>query len=323
MNKKEIIDYLKQNMPNFQGTQEEIEIKTALYIYVELGKIKSFDEKYYFGNSKTKRKIYRLAEKQEKNIDKIANQRKIICVSLTYLYCNILKEFGIYAIPSSPEEDGHVYPIIVTKNKNRFVADLQLDLENIQTKSRLQHFEYMGDLPRTSGVNANQKELTNMLIEIGYIKDEKDYKDEEINKLIKQVKKMNPHEALKTILEDEDLYRGNEEMDSIEIDKFYKRVFKKIVPHFFEKKIFAFNCYIENEESEKDYILCVFSEEDTIKPYLFSKKDRRFLNVEISKMKEFEEEGLKLGAKPKENGSNKLKKYIDGQMQKGKKDLCI
>lgn len=56
MDKRKMIQYLKQNMPNLQGNDEEIEVKTALYIYVELGKIKSFDEKYYFGNSQTQKR---------------------------------------------------------------------------------------------------------------------------------------------------------------------------------------------------------------------------------------------------------------------------
>ncbi len=84
MNKREMIQYLKQNIPNFQGNDEEIEVKTALYIYVELGKIKSFDEKYYFGNSQTQKRIYHLAERQSKKVDEIAEKKKIICVSLTY-----------------------------------------------------------------------------------------------------------------------------------------------------------------------------------------------------------------------------------------------
>lgn len=321
MTKKEIVEYLRQNMPNFQGTEEEIEVKKALYIYVELGKMKSFDERYYYGNSATQRKIYDLAERQEKNVDKIATQRKIICVSLTHLYCSILKEFGIYAMASTPEEGGHIYPIVMTKSKKAFVADLQLDLENIQTKSRLEHFEYMGNLPRQRGINSDQATLTKMLIEMGYIKDEKDYKNEEIERLVEQVRNMNPHEALRTILEDEELYDGNEEMESIEANKFYRRVLKKVVPHFLEKKIFTFNCYREKEEGERDYTLCAFSEEDTMKPYIFSKKDRRFFSVAIPKMKELEEEGLKFGAKPKENGAIKLKKYMDKQLQRGKKDI--
>ena len=44
MTRRETIEQLKQNMPEFTGTEEEIELKKALYIYVELGKIKSFDE---------------------------------------------------------------------------------------------------------------------------------------------------------------------------------------------------------------------------------------------------------------------------------------
>ena len=56
MSKKEIIEKLKQNMPEFTGTEEEKGIKTALYIYTELGKTKSFDERYYFGNRKNNEK---------------------------------------------------------------------------------------------------------------------------------------------------------------------------------------------------------------------------------------------------------------------------
>ena len=52
MNKKELIEELKNKMPTFTGTDEEIEIKTALYLYVEVAKLKEFDEKYYWGNQK-------------------------------------------------------------------------------------------------------------------------------------------------------------------------------------------------------------------------------------------------------------------------------
>lgn len=46
MNQKEIIEELKENMPKFNGNQEEVEIKTALYLYIELAKKKTFDERY-------------------------------------------------------------------------------------------------------------------------------------------------------------------------------------------------------------------------------------------------------------------------------------
>lgn len=274
--------------------------------------MKAFDEKYYFGNSKTRKQIYALAKKQENNVEKIAEKKKIICVSLTYLYCAILKEFGIEATASMPDEAGHIYPIIRINNQKTFIADVQMDLENIQTKTRLKHFEYMKDLSREEGTTVNnQEELTKMLIEIGYIKDKSDYKNEKIKKLKSKVKDKNPHEALRIILEEEDLYDGNQEMESVEIDKFYKRALEKIIPHFFGKKVFAFNCCREKEGKQKEYTLCIFSEEDTIKSYLYSRKDRRFLRVEISKMKQLEKEGLNLGINIKENGVRKLKKYIN------------
>ena len=145
---------------------------------------------------------------------------------------------------------------------------------------------------------------------MGYISDEKDYKDEEIKKLTEQVNGKNPHEALSTILEDENLYTGNEDMEIIELNKFYKRILKKIVPNLINKKIYIFNCYRKKEDNKKDYTLCSFSEEDDVKIYLFSKKDKKFIKVDIGKIDELQQQGLILGAKPKENGSNKLKKYI-------------
>ena len=66
MNRKQIIEKIKQNMPNFKGNEEEMEVKKVLYIYTQLGKMKSFDEKYYFGNSQTRKKYINLQKEQKK-----------------------------------------------------------------------------------------------------------------------------------------------------------------------------------------------------------------------------------------------------------------
>ena len=253
MNQKEMIEKLKQNMPDFKGNEEEVEIKKAFYVYVELGKIKAFDERYYFGNSQTRRKIYRLAQSQKNRIDEIARERKIICVSLTYLYCSILREFGIEAFNSVVDkEEEHMKPIIKMKSGRILVADLQQDLENIQTRSRIEHFEQQTRGDKESEFQLNQDVITEMLIELGYIKRKEDYKNEEIKRLQEEVKNQSPHQALQTILEDELLYRGNEEMGGIEVSKFYRGVFRKVIPNYLEKKIFVFHCYREKEEKQKD-----------------------------------------------------------------------
>lgn len=309
MNKKQLAEKLKQNMPEFEGAEEEKELKKALYIYIELGKIKAFDENYFFGNSKTRKKIYRLAQSIKHRPDEIAKKRKIICVTLTHLYCSILKDLGINAIESEPDEDYHIYPIITKKNKNKYMADLQSDLENIQTGSRLIYFRPF------NSEKEYQEKLTKYLIEMKYIKDEKDYKDEKINSICEKVKNMEPHELLKNVFEDKNLYSKNEEMGIIELYKFYKSVLRKTAPDFLDRKIYLFNCY-KQEQEDKDYTLCAFSEEKKIQPYLFSKKEQKFINVDIPTFKKLQDEGLKLGVRPKENGTRKLQKYLDKYMEK-------
>lgn len=95
MTRNELVEKLRRDMPEFEGTDEEKEIKTALYIYIELGKMKSFDERYFFGNSKLVRQSEREAVEDSGNIDKIVGKRKILCITMTHLYKAILAEFGI------------------------------------------------------------------------------------------------------------------------------------------------------------------------------------------------------------------------------------
>lgn len=311
MTKRELVEKLKQDIPKFEGTKEEKELKTALYIYIELGKTKSFDEKYYYGNSQTKKKIYKLAQKDSKNIDEVVKKKKIICVSLTNLYCEVLKEFGIQAVATAPEEDGHINTMIITKNNDKIEADLQLDLENIQTKSKLEHFNYKGNIDRNSNKILTGKEITKMLIEIGYINDENDYKNKKIEKLIKQVEKKGSKEALETIVNNEDIYKDNEEMDIIEINKFYRGLFKKVIPNYLDKKIYLFSCYRKKDNGDKDYTICSFSEGRDIKPYIFSKKARRFTKIDMDKLEQFKNEGLVLGTRKGEAGAKLLEKHIE------------
>ncbi len=321
MTKNELVEYFKQNMPIFTGTEEEIEIKKALYIYVELGKIKSFDEKYYFGNSETRKKIKQANDLKTKSLDEISKKRKILCYTLSHLYTNILKEFGIKSFIERIDTD-HTYTKIVPKSGKIFKADIQLDLQFIQTKSRLRRFEYRGNLPESSEEKCDQKALTKMLIEIGYIKDEKEYKNREVTHLMQLVQGKNAHEALEIILEDDNLYVNNEDMESVELNKYYKAVLEKVVPVFYKNKIFAFNCYREKENKEREYTLCIYSyEKNIIKPYIYSNKNRRFVKVNIETLKKLKEQGLVFGSIKEELGARQLEKYVDNYNEEAEQNL--
>ena len=71
MKKDELIEKFRKEMPEFTGTEEEKEIKKALYVYIELAKMKSFDERYFFGNILSVSRTMTQARREKKDLDKI------------------------------------------------------------------------------------------------------------------------------------------------------------------------------------------------------------------------------------------------------------
>lgn len=121
----------------------------ARKVYTELGKLIYFDINYTLGNSGEKRKIYGSIINNYKTLNKLFIQRSLICKSITLIYNYILNSFNISSVEMKDyEDDEHVYSYVTISEKFYVVADLQLDLENIQTKSKLKHFNliYSGDL---------------------------------------------------------------------------------------------------------------------------------------------------------------------------------
>ncbi len=304
MNKLEFIEDLKKNMP-----QNLNEIETAKYIYIKLGKEKAFDERYFFGNTKVKRQMYQMAERTKYNTDSVAKNRKIICVSLSYLYRDILKEFGINSIVTS--EGDHKYGIIILKDGTKIKADLQLDLCNIQTKCKTEYFGTKSKYELNSLFELSESELLNIDKKIGYVERKEDYKDNAIEGLKEKVKDKTPNEALDIIFNDQKVNQFENDLEFVEMYKYYRGLFNKTIQRYIDKKVFAFNCYRQKEDDQRDYTMCVYSsEENNTNVYIFSKKNNRFVKVELDKIDEMEQEGLVLGVRQKEQGVKKLKKII-------------
>lgn len=158
MNQKEIIEELKENMPKFNGNQEEVEIKTALYLYIELAKKKTFDERYYWGNQKIRNLAYKESVQDSKSTDKMIKKRKITCVSISHLYKYVLEQFGIQCdVVKEDPEDPHLNNVIKLKSGKKLNVDIQMDMYRIQTGMTLKHFT------SKTGHNITKKELDNML----------------------------------------------------------------------------------------------------------------------------------------------------------------
>ncbi len=113
----------------------------AMYIYLELGKMKAFDEKYFLEIAKQKIKFTKWLNVQSIMLILLHKKKKIVCVSLAYLCKSIYSEFGIKSYISTPNGgDKHIYNIIQFSDGKNIKADLQQDLSNIQTKSRTTSF---------------------------------------------------------------------------------------------------------------------------------------------------------------------------------------
>lgn len=315
MNKKEIVNYLKENMPNFTGDSIEQEKKKALYIYMELGKMKTFDEKYYFGNSKTKEKIYRLSQREKRHSELMAEKKKLICVTISYLYKSILKEFGIKSYVSEPAiEGGHVYNVMCLKNGQMIHADLQMDMYHIQTKTRLKHFGNRTDEGK-GFVGVSQEEIFNMQKEMGYIKNEDEYRNTVIEKLLDETEGLPSDKLLERLLTDKSINRFDSKIEYMEFYKYYTLLLRMIESKHKLKNsnIHSFSCYRNRTNSEgRDYSMCIYAiNNDKPKIYLSSNKNNGFMEVDLDTLNELESNGLFLGFKPDENGVNLLRKYLN------------
>lgn len=312
MNKKLLIETLKQNMP--QGLSE---IEIARYVYIELAKMKSFDIRYYYGNSKTRSKIYKLAQKTEHNTEPVADKRTIICVSLSYLYRDVLRELGINCdtLLYEDDPDRHICPIVKLSDGRFLEADVQLDLHKIQTRSKTKHFK-IASFSKNASEQISEEELKNIDKKIGYI--QSDYKDEDLDQVRKEIEGMDAITMLENVLSNPQIYQNPDLVGYVEVQKYYYSVLKNLISKFWKNKTYLLDCYKENEDGSKQYVLCAFAEEkEKVGIHMYSSKEGRFVPVTIEEMINFQNEGLILGRYKGQNGLNLLKKHIRRAQTKG------
>ena len=122
-----------------------------------------------------------MAKYAKYNVDSVAQKKKIVCVSLTYLCKSIYSEFGIKSYISTPNGgDKHIYNIIQFSDGKNIKADLQQDLSNIQTKSRTTSFAQGYDCAEENLDVFSNEEIYEIQRQLGYVNDSSEYMDEKI-----------------------------------------------------------------------------------------------------------------------------------------------
>lgn len=297
MNVNETVQYLRQHMPEFSGNDLEKKEKIAMYIYLELGKMKSFDEKYLFGDKKTKEKMRKLSKLKRHRIDDIAKNKKVVCITISELYKRLLKEFGIKS-KIKRNCNKHEYIHIILSNGEYIVADLQQDLYNIQTKSRTKNFGRELLCQDANLKKISDEELYEMQKEIGYVSSKTDYTDEKIINLKKQLKDCEPNKILEKILTNEDICQFNSKLEYAEFYNYYRAILKQFPSG--EKGVYCnyFNCFRKEENTqEKQYCMCIYSiYKDNVNVYLSSNKTNQFIPVDLDTLSYLESDGLYLSS---------------------------
>lgn len=301
MKVKELLHEFQTN-PEYQKLDELSFIRK---IYIEIGKNKTFDVRYYFGNTATQRQIYRLAKRRD-GVEGRIDDREIICYSLARQCEYIFKKLGYNCtVTHELKELEHVFNVLTLKNGDTIKLDLQSDLEFIQTGRRTRHF---GETDDEYGflTEIPEEELERVDRNIGYTSENGEYTDEVIDSVITKLSGMPLAERVSKFINDEDIINISKDMGYMQQYSFYYKMLTSLAEKEIWKKFFIFPCKMSQDE----YTSCIFiiGQDPTV--FLYSNKHKRFLGVDIEKIPDLQEEGLKLGVRGTEKGVKLLKRAI-------------
>lgn len=307
MKVKELLREIQTN-PEYQELDELSFIRK---IYIEIGKNKTFDVRYYFGNTATQKQIYRLAKKRTGVEDRL-DDREIICYSLARQCEYIFKKLGYSCtVTHEPKELEHVFNILTLKNGDRIKLDLQADLEFIQTRRRTRHFGTTDD-EYVLLTEVPTEELERVDRNIGYTSETGEYTDEVINSVISNLSDLPLAERVTSFINDEDIIKISADMGYMQQYSFYYKMLTSLAENEIWKKLYIFPCKMSQEE----YTSCIFIREQEPTVFLYSNKHNKLLSVDIDKIPDLQEEGLKLGVRGTENGVKLLKRAITERKRK-------
>ena len=313
----EYVKILKDKMPKFTGTKVEIEKKIAMFIYLELGKTKVFDEKYFFADSKEKKKMERAAKHTRNNVDSIIKKRKLVCITASNLYKKLLHDFGIEAHTRKlTKGDEHLSTVIFFSNGEKIVADVQRDFDKIQTNRKTTEWGAKYAFGRITDFQISEDELFELQKACGYVNSKDDYMDNAIARLKQKVKGLPPNEILRELINDSDVNNYSSNIGYIELYKYFSSLIYDISPVYHRNGIDYFNCYItkelENGETEREYCMCIYSYfNNEVEAYLYSNTDKKFKITDLDTLEKLENQGFHLGRIPQEKGLKVLRKCLD------------
>jgi hypothetical protein len=281
------------------------QIEQARYIYLQLGKLFTFDEKYWLGNSKTRKMIYKSARKIHTPKDLKSN--KVICVSLTNTYNGLLQRMGIEAEAVHAEDDLHVYSIFKIDGVE-YEADLQRDMKFIQAHRKTRLFGREPDYSTRKLISDEQMQEMDEKFGYTYEGDENLYIL--INRLKEKLKQFSSvgkktEYALKQIGQ----FEEDSDMGFVEKMLYYEMILPDVLNEKEAKKIQIMDMYVEND-GERKYTCCISAnnEKNSYERFIYSEKTGTFLPIDERDLIKLMDEGLRTVGNKKIRGLTKSTK---------------
>lgn len=292
-NLEEYVKRMKQYKEQNPGISET---QLVRHVYLDLGSKLSFNAEFFYGNSETKKQIYRDGMKKD-SIEKSMSDGIAICNSMAFIVRYVLNQLGIEAITSKNIDDDkktpHMYNIIISKEGKPYKIDLQEDIRNIQSHSRTKYFGLSTDDEYPPVINYS--ELEEMDKKDGYITDENYYADDYLDLLRYNSSFIQDfREKAKFIFENLEPYENSNLKNP---DR--KRRLDELINILFtpeeNRKIRLIDCYYDekNKESYKTFIVVYGGKELDTDIYKFSEEEQRFFRESISEFANEVSKGLK------------------------------
>ena len=281
------------------------QIEQARYIYLQLGKLFTFDEKYWLGNSKTRRTIYRAAKKVHSPKDLKSN--KVICVSISNTYISLLEKMGIEAEAVHAEDDLHVYTIFKVDGVE-YEADLQRDMKFIQANRKTRSFGREPDYSTRKLISDEQ--MQEMDEKFGYTYEGDEYLAILIDRLRDKLELIpNMEQKMKYALKKIEGFMSGTDMGFVEKMLYYEMILPDVFSTKEAKKVQIMDMYVE-EDGEKKYTCCISAnkEKNEYVRYIYSEKTGTFLPIDEKELIKLMDNGLKTVGNKKIQGMKKVSK---------------
>ncbi len=279
------------------------QMEQARYIYLQLGKLFTFDEKYWLGNSKTRRMIYKSAKRIQTPKD--LKNNKVICVSLTNMYNSLLQRMGIEAEAVHAEDDLHVYTIFKIDGVE-YEADLQRDMKFIQAHRKTRSFGREPDYSTRKLISDEQ--MQEMDDKFGYTYEGDEYLAILIDRLRDKLELLpNMEQKIEYALKKIENFEADTDMGFVEKMLYYEMILPDVLSSKESKKVQIMDMYVE-KDGERKYTCCISAnkEKNEYVRYMYSEKTGTFLPIDEQELIKLMSEGLRTVGNKKIQGLGKI-----------------